>query len=400
MPKDGTAIKLISGTTVTDSTTPYSFVFLPANFKGYVRIPFSGFTGAWYGSRTGKMQLDTVTSIYFAFDTNPKGKYIGKTLVLDTISLIKSMDEPVPGDNKEPKVPNTAGGVEYKEVDASKFGTASSNTFTKIESFNAWGDLSRMVYSGDPVETELTELGEMGKALQINITGAKSDPLNSATTGFTPENLDWSSGGGLQIYMVNKSNKQLPVSIRFIASNGKDMDIWLADHGTPVRLITKDNKVYDTTSFYSFVFLPANFEGYVRVPFSAFSGAWYGSKNASLDLTQTTSIYFSFDTNPKNPYLGLSLVIDEIRLCKSLDDPLPFYEKEPEAPKKTESIKAEVAPTEPTSPKPIPPAFPERDEPVKTGSAPIGWVVLAIAVALMAMVIILLIVKRRKDQQQ
>ena len=97
-----------SPSTVTDSTTPYSFVFLPANFKGYVRIPFSGFTGAWHGSKASKMKLDTVTSIYFAFDTNPKGKYIGKTLVLDTISLIKSMDEPVPGDNKEPKVPNTA----------------------------------------------------------------------------------------------------------------------------------------------------------------------------------------------------------------------------------------------------------------------------------------------------
>ncbi len=326
-----TSLRLIQGETVTESPATYGFVWLPENFEGYVQIPFSGFTGGWYGSANATLDLSAIGGVYFFYDAREASGFVGKAMLVDEFNLVDALadvtPEPTEPDPTEPDPtepdPTEPDPTEPEPTEPKPtIPTKPLDSFTQIENFNAWTDTGSVVYSDDPVAAELYDRGDGNNALKITVTGAASGAVNAGTMGFTPANCDWSGKAGLQIYMKNLSSEEMAVSVRFIASNGKDMDMWTAAHEHPMQLIS-NGEVIDTSVFYTFVMLPANFEGYVRIPFEAYTGGWYGSANSTLDLSSVTSIYFIYDTNPAGAYIGKSMIVDDIALVDSMDEPAP-----------------------------------------------------------------------------
>lgn len=297
-----TPLRFVQNGKVTEGTATYGYVWLPEGFEGYVQIPFSGFVGGWYGSTNDLLDLATAGNIYFFFDASEGAGHVGKSMLVDELNLLNALSDVTP-ESTDPADPNT------------------------VENFNAWSDTSKLVYSGDPLSAELITESAGDNALQITVTGATSDAVNAGTTGFTPSNTNWSGKGGLQLYMENPSSSQLAVSIRFDASNGTQTDRWVAGHGTPVKLISNGGVVTDATIAYGFVILPANFKGQVRIPFSSYTGGWYGSGNETLDLSTVPAMYFIYDTNPAGSYVGKSMVVDDISLIDSLNEGIPTLEE-------------------------------------------------------------------------
>ena len=328
-PASAVSIRLIQNDQVSEATANYGFVFVPANFEGYIQIPFSSFVGGWYGSANSTLDLSLVTAMYFFYDTSEAAGYVGKSMLVDDFSLLTALSDVTPEPSEDPTEGQdptegedpTEGQDPTEDDKKEEIPTKPLKDFTAVEKFDAWTDLSKVVYDGDPLTVELIADSASDHALKLTVTGAASGSSNSGM-GFTPTNTDWSGKGGLQLYMKNLSNEELAVSVRFIASNGTALDMWMANHEHPITLIS-GKEVTDSAIFYSFVMLPANFEGYVRIPFEAYAGAWYGSANSTLDLSSITAMYMIYDTNPASTYIGKSMMLDEIALIDSMNDPIP-----------------------------------------------------------------------------
>lgn len=303
-PVADTPVRYVQNNQVTAGTATYGYVWVPADFEGYIQIPFSGYVGAWYPeSVNSALNLSVISGTYFFFDTAGVAAAPGMSMLVDEIGLLNGLSEvtPEPGE-PESEDPNI------------------------VESFNTWTDTSKIAHAGDPLSWELVNESKYDNALKITVTGAISGATNVATAGFTPSKTDWNGKAGLEFYMENLSNGNLAVSIRFDASNGAKTDRWMVGHGTPVKLISDSGVVTDTAIVYGFVMLPANFKGQIRIPFSSFTGGWYGSANDTLNLSVISGLYFVYDTNPAGSYLGKSMIVDDIKLIDSLDDGIPTVE--------------------------------------------------------------------------
>ena len=312
------SIRLIQGDTVTESNTTSGVVTLPANFDGYVQLPFAEFTGGWYGSQNSQLDLATVTAMYLFYDTRADEGYLGKSMLLDEISLISALSDvtPVnPGTSSDAGSDSNASSAAPPDTGSEASGAVSSAPALiekTVENFDGMADTSAIQADQDPISYDLIADAKGGKALKLSVVGTQTNPVGVGNVGFTPTLTDWSAGKGLKMYLKNLSNDNLAVRIMFI--DGTKGDLWTAAHQTPVTFTSMDGKETAGELVYGFVLMPANFEGYVSIPFSAFSGSWHGTANKDLDLSNISAMYASFDTSAAAGYCGKSMVLDEISL--------------------------------------------------------------------------------------
>ena len=333
------SIRLIQGDTVTESNTTYGFVMLPANFDGYVQLPFAEFTGGWYASQNSQLDLATVTAMYLFYDMRADAGYLGKSMLLDDVSLISALSAVTPvssdtsSDTSSAAQSDTSSGTssaaqsDTSSEASSAVSSAPPALIEKtVENFDGMTDTSTIQADQDPVSYELIAGANGGKALKLSVVGTKTNPVGVGNVGFTPTLTDWSAGEGLKLYLKNLSNDNLAVRIMFI--DGTKSDLWMAAHQTPITLTSMDGEKTASELLYGFVLMPANFEGYVSIPFSAFSGSWHGTANKDLDLSNITAMYASFDTSEASGYCGKSMVLDEISLygveAPKTGEELPF----------------------------------------------------------------------------
>ena len=195
--------------------------------------------------------------------------------------------------------------------DAAAVDTQSTNV---IMNYNSWSSFSgKLAQDGDPVAVELITRSGSNKAVQMTVGTPSS---GAANVGLVPDSTDWSGAVGLQMYVKNPSETDvMAYSPRFFCNNtSAQTDFWVMGNGKPYSLVSGTD-VTTETSAYSFVFLPAGFEGYIRMPFTSFSGAWYGTQPANINLANAGLIYATFDTNT---YTGMSVIFDDVSLIKPL----------------------------------------------------------------------------------
>lgn len=241
-----------------------NYIKLESNFDGYIYIPYSSFAiKAGFASGNDVMNYANVFGMYFetsAFYDSYQNYTIGEIQVLN-------------------------GDVVKTVLDNSKQTSASYKNHY-IADYN--GKYINLNFTGEILEpSKLPFEGTLNGGVDVTFKADTSDGL--ATMLVKPQTLDW-SGDGFILRIKENSGIQSFIDLRI---NETDSDRAKIKLNAAFYLYDLDGNVTETTSgrsWNSYILLPANFDGYVYVPYSSLEFENGGGDN-NLTFASVWGIY-------------------------------------------------------------------------------------------------------------
>lgn len=241
-----------------------NYIKLESNFDGYIYIPYSSFSiKAGFASGNDVMNYANVFGMYFetsAFYDSYQNYTIGEIQVLN-------------------------GDVVKTVLDNSKQTSASYKNHY-IADYN--GKYINLNFTGEILEpSKLPFEGTLNGGVDVTFKADTSDGL--ATMLVKPQTLDW-SGDGFILRIKENSGIQSFIDLRI---NETDSDRAKIKLNAAFYLYDLDGNVTETTSgrsWNSYILLPANFDGYVYVPYSSLEFENGGGDN-NLTFASVWGIY-------------------------------------------------------------------------------------------------------------
>ena len=241
-----------------------NYIKLESNFDGYIYIPYSSFAiKAGFASGNDVMNYANVFGMYFetsAFYDSYQNYTIGEIQVLN-------------------------GDVVKTILDNSKQTSASYKNHY-IADYN--GKYINLNFTGEILEpSKLPFEGTLNGGVDVTFKADTSDGL--ATMLVKPQTLDW-SGDGFILRIKENSGIQSFIDLRI---NETDSDRAKIKLNAAFYLYDLDGNVTETTSgrsWNSYILLPANFDGYVYVPYSSLEFENGGGDN-NLTFASVWGIY-------------------------------------------------------------------------------------------------------------
>ena len=295
---------------------------IPANFKGYVQIPFYNFAlPDWVsGERLNNKTLDLnnlIPELGLTFSGNA-GR--AKFKIRDIVLLDSIQEVPLPKQV-------TYGDVRMLDVMDYTDDTANEAWHTN------WELASEMSVS--VVETECELGNDDGKALRLT-TGETSTA--DGATGYTAleyfpkKGLDDISGGkGLTFYIKNENGRAAEFHFEFDIMQGEARQRWSMKKNASYMLFNTVTGVESIFSYPNGMYIPAGFEGYVRVDFAQMTNpSW--ETTAGEFRTDSGLVYFVINLNTsgggKSQFLfdSLGVYTSETEITTPFHEPVNSFQ--------------------------------------------------------------------------
>ncbi len=253
-------------------------VAIPAQFKGWIRVPYTGWNGKW--------DLSAVSSVSIACGVN-NGGYV----IVDSFCTLS--EDWVAGTHGLPSERLLVPMVEKAP-------------FTEILNFDKWplGTVGNDDVYGKPQdmgywELKTVENGEHGNALQWNAT--KIDGFWGQAHDLWLSGVDASGAKELWAYVDLSGNTRSEAVLRL--NIGSESGWTGMDKDKPLSYISESDRIIHHTQVgeWGEFFLPTNFVGWVRIPMTSFK------VDGSLDMSALTRINLSFTLNQ-----GDTAIIDTV----------------------------------------------------------------------------------------
>lgn len=296
---------------------------IPANFKGYVQIPFTNFSMPdWVsGERLNNKKLD-LKNLIPELGLTFSGDVGDARFIIKDIVLLKDVYE-IP-----PKTQLTYGDV--RMFDTMDYTDETANQMWKTN----WELASEMFVS--TVETECAVGNDDGKALKL-VTGETST-LEGAT-GFTALEYfpdagsgDISGGKGLTFWLKNENDKPVKFSFEFDIMQGDSRQRWSMKKYAHYMLFNTETGVESIYSYPDGLYIPAGFEGYVRIGFDQMTNPLWETVTGefttdnglvyfviNLNTTSGSSVQFLFDS--------LGVYTEEVEITTPFHEPQNSFQK-------------------------------------------------------------------------
>ena len=180
-------------------------------------------------------------------------------------------------------------------------------------SFSESGSTGNVVINGSYGSLEVVEDSYGEDALQLTATGITGDGFTAFTLS-EGEDIDWTNGKGVSFWARNDSDAEVSFNL--------EVDCRIASGASSRFNILQGNRywLYDVNTGKTTIYmsrptatLPAGFEGWVRIPFSAFERASWSSGVSKEEFMSEGSVvsYFGITISAAS-YLNQSFSINNI----------------------------------------------------------------------------------------